>query len=322
MRLMLSPSSLLIVVSLCSAAARALTCFAPDGRDLKETEAYAKSKQEPHSCSTQGIGACCVQGQTCGDDNLCRGENNVTTREYCMDRTWPDSCSQLCLEPKWGGAGIQLTVCEENVYCCGPNNQTCCEKGEGTRLDPSNGRVLAIGTSSLPPLATSTPSVPPSPGITEGSNGTAGAGEGRGAGGGKGGTGGGKKGGGGGGGGGGGSNISAGAGAGIGIGSVAGLVLFGLLGWFYIRERRKRKALESGRAPLPASSRASAEMAGYPSKSTAQYQPTPQFEPPAREMDGTRPVREIDGAPMVYEVGDTSPRAELGGDVYSSQKRR
>ena len=54
-------------------------------------------------------------------------------------------------------AGVVLTPCDNTgeKFCCGPSS-SCCEHGNYTQIDKNTGRVVAIGTSTVPFTSTAT----------------------------------------------------------------------------------------------------------------------------------------------------------------------
>ncbi|KAL8719736.1 MAG: hypothetical protein Q9225_003280 [Loekoesia sp. 1 TL-2023] len=139
-------------------------------------------------------------------------------------------------------AGTTLTKCNDGSYCCGvgPDATDCCDNGQGTMVNKSNGQIILSGqiTKSIAPATqTPLPSVihtsssrssaitsivtaggvttspsSPSPSVSSSSS----------------------------------SGLSGGAKAGIAIGCVAGAALVGGLLFLLYRERQKRKAMEGG----------------------------------------------------------------------------
>lgn len=55
------------------------------------------------------------------------------------------------LDAEFEAAGVVLTPCDDTgeKFCCGPSS-SCCENGNYTQIDKNTGRVVAIGTSTLP----------------------------------------------------------------------------------------------------------------------------------------------------------------------------
>ncbi|KAK2760375.1 hypothetical protein FQN54_002445 [Arachnomyces sp. PD_36] len=269
------------------ATAQASYCYAHDGVEIQNSEYY---DGDALSSCREGPSTCCLPGESCGEDLLCHSSDGLITRQYCTDPTWPSKfCSALC--PEFNAAGVELTKCEEDVYCCGPDNKECCKKGEGIRID-KKGQIIAVGTSTVPvtsTTATSTTSSSTSSTKTEEStpthpigvpsdeesagytpNGTD-TGEEE-------------------------SGLSAGAGAGIGVGCAVALGIIGGLIWFLLRERKKRRALESEmRSPGPM---------GYSTqdrKGDGYYQPSMQEAPQARSSHSTQ-VHEAHSEPAVAEL--------------------
>ncbi|KAL8685073.1 MAG: hypothetical protein Q9218_007991, partial [Villophora microphyllina] len=173
---------------------------------------------------------CCFAGETCAADLLCHKADGTVRRQYCTDPTWTtDQCSPLC--PDWDKAGTILTICDDNSYCCGYQNNDCCNEGAGIKIDPKNGRILAKGqiTSSVAAASstsktstlsstgsatagpvTTSPTLP-SPTSTPSSSG-----------------------------------LSSGAKAGIAIGCIAGAALVAGLLFLLFRERRRSRVLKEG----------------------------------------------------------------------------
>ncbi|KAI4149221.1 MAG: hypothetical protein L6R39_002554 [Caloplaca ligustica] len=144
-------------------------------------------------------------------------------------------------EQDFDAAGTVLTQCDDGSYCCGVDSTDCCDKGEGTKINKSNGQLLVDGqittsiaaasttASTNSPSAThatsstssSSPSTVTTGGVTtfpsrSSANTTSSS-----------------------------SSLSSGAKAGIAIGVIAGLALIAGLLYLLFRERRKRRALQS-----------------------------------------------------------------------------
>ncbi|KAI4187982.1 MAG: hypothetical protein L6R41_002447 [Letrouitia leprolyta] len=150
-----------------------------------------------------------------------------------------------CYSPNhYDEAGTILTECDDGSYCCGYQATECCDNGGGTQINKSNGQIVIGGqiSKSIAPAASTTASpsategtsssarftivssVPaggattsqplPSPSVASSSD----------------------------------SGLSGGAKAGIAIGAVAAVALIAGLGFLLFRERRKRRALQSGSA--------------------------------------------------------------------------
>lgn len=73
------------------------------------------------------------------------------------------------MDTDFEAAGVVLTPCDDSgtKFCCGPSS-SCCEDGSYTQIDKNTGKVIAIGTSTLPSstaTATSTSSSSSSTGV-------------------------------------------------------------------------------------------------------------------------------------------------------------
>ena len=57
----------------------------------------------------------------------------------------------------YAAAGITLTPCDDSgtKFCCGPSS-SCCEDGSYTQINKLTGKVVAIGTSTIPSSSTAT----------------------------------------------------------------------------------------------------------------------------------------------------------------------
>ncbi|KAF2117019.1 hypothetical protein BDV96DRAFT_597966 [Lophiotrema nucula] len=102
------------------------------------------------SCGN-GTNNCCLHGQECGSNLLCKDPNGDTSRQYCADRYW-SQCSTLCSE--YDTAGTYLTVCGNNIFCCTSSNDTCCDNGTGYFVHPDSGIVQPASEGSTTALAT------------------------------------------------------------------------------------------------------------------------------------------------------------------------
>ncbi|KAF2638926.1 hypothetical protein P280DRAFT_470941 [Massarina eburnea CBS 473.64] len=135
-------------------------CYSHDGIHAKGS--IYNGGPELVSCGN-GTSNCCLDEQSCGSNLLCKNVNATGyvryTREYCENKSW-NECSSLCygtyillsiyiLEGTDQmlflligniNAGVSLTDCGNNVFCCG-----ACDCSNDTlkwSVDPKNGAVV------------------------------------------------------------------------------------------------------------------------------------------------------------------------------------
>ncbi|KAH7138476.1 hypothetical protein B0J11DRAFT_16333 [Dendryphion nanum] len=128
-------------------------CYAYDGVFALNSKYY--TGQELVSCGN-GTNNCCLKDEKCGTNLLCVNPKGGVTRQYCANKDW-SQCSTMCvnLNPN---AGLDLTDCGRNVYCCGSGNFDCCRANRGFYVDPNNGnvRIAASGEFSISTAASPT----------------------------------------------------------------------------------------------------------------------------------------------------------------------
>lgn len=285
-------------------------------------------KTELVSCG-QGTNNCCLRGEQCGTNLLCKSIDGPNggwlKRQYCADIYW-EGCSKaapgkllymqikqyrpndLRWSTEYQDGGVVLNNCLNNVFTLQYRN--CSGEGAGPFffVDPTNGDVTSMSTSSgttatasywsintaealasqsaasvsasLAALSTSSSaqSTPTATASTRASAASASptasqtpspSG---------------------------GSGLSAGAGAGIGIGAAAAIALIAGLGWFWRRERKKRLALQGQSQAAYAPQTSELAYSPHPNTDThkivyAQHQEPVQYAP--QELDHGRPRNEV-----------------------------
>lgn len=119
------------------------------------------------ACNGTGVSMCCQlgasddNGDVCGSGStfgLCGVTGSELTRESCTDPTWKDpACLKLCVTGAGAHNGSAITTCDDGSYCCGQNNSSCCDAGQGLFIVKNQ---LATG---LPTVTASISTVTPSP---------------------------------------------------------------------------------------------------------------------------------------------------------------
>ncbi|KAH8701414.1 hypothetical protein GQ44DRAFT_53918 [Phaeosphaeriaceae sp. PMI808] len=245
-------------------------CYSHDGILARNSKYY--TGPELVSCGN-GTNNCCLAGEKCGTNLLCsRGTANA--RQYCADKNWV-GCSTMC--PGNDAAGVSLKECpgNSNVYCCGTCDCTknlfyvhpftgevssvaeapskaATDKPTWWAVDSTailagstsiarasssiasaavssaasltvSGSALSTGSSGMTMSFSAPTTTSPPAGATSNTGDNNAPAPSRG--------------------------LSAGASAGIGVGCTLGAVALGVLGWLFVRERRKRKALQTPAGP-------------------------------------------------------------------------
>jgi len=223
------------------------------GQDILATQCYYKSDNTKHT-STGGpcgvvtpngnFSSCCAIGDTCLADGLCHYTHpkpaapNVVTGYYvggCTDSTLSStacnpSCSDLDL------TDIVYNQTTKTWACCGTTNGIvhCGTPTLETFKAPAPSALSATYTvpSTVATGPASSSSVSSSSSSTATGTGAAGSGNGNGNN--------------------GSGGLSTGAQAGIGVGcAIAGLAMLGLLGWLFLRRRRRHTAQGAAYGPAP-----------------------------------------------------------------------
>ncbi|KAJ4371496.1 hypothetical protein N0V83_004714 [Neocucurbitaria cava] len=209
----------------------------------------------------RGTNNCCLWKEKCGTNGLCIDKSGNFKRQYCFDKNWKN-CSSLApvghLQSnsnfdtiEYDKSGLVVYQCQTNVFCYG-NSDCCSTNAKQYFVDPTNGDVsdatsvssgaspsatanptwwavdsIAVlrATSTLSNLPTSIPTIgsmtatssPTDDSST--SRPTSSSSESKG--------------------------LSAGAGVGIGIAALAGAEALAALIWLLLRERKKRRVLQS-----------------------------------------------------------------------------
>ncbi|CZR66647.1 uncharacterized protein PAC_16548 [Phialocephala subalpina] len=101
-------------------------------------------------------------GDACGSGNtfgLCGITGTQLWRESCTDQTWESPyCLKLCTTGAGATGDVEITACDDGSYCCGQNNATCCDAGEGLFIVNNQVSLTKSTSSSSSSSSTSTSS--------------------------------------------------------------------------------------------------------------------------------------------------------------------
>ncbi|KAL8835106.1 MAG: hypothetical protein Q9176_007100 [Flavoplaca citrina] len=265
-------------------------CFLPNSTDRN---ALGLDRYRPSGVGSalDGFSMCCrLVGVDSPDvprpDGLCTSGTRVW-RESCTDPTWASpSCIKLCVNgtdenglPMKDNDEI-ITPCADQSYCCGSNNNECCDQGQGvwvkdglpTRTNPNSteSTQTEVAISGVPNQNTTPVSPGPTPSPTES------------------------------------HGLTGGAIAGIVIGCLLGLMTLGLAFWCFAR-RKRRRTVEGRHNDTTGAQPVTGWEDGKEQKRT-EYK--------VAELRGTAPaIHEMDaGAPPMPEL-HAKERSELAGST-------
>jgi len=97
----------------------------------------------PCNTNTSVDSMCCNEpnGDRCTPEGICLSGSNGYWRDMCTDQTWlAPECVTLC--PTIDNPA--LTRCADDTWCCGQDNSTCCNSGEGVKLSATRAGTVAL----------------------------------------------------------------------------------------------------------------------------------------------------------------------------------
>jgi hypothetical protein len=104
-------------------------CFYPNG----------KSSADGVPCGEGDAMMCCPDKWQCLDNGLCHYEPDNTWGRYsCTDKSWGDSCPQICNREESEIGNEAVLQCSDGTWCCDENHperlggKSCCEAGDGS----------------------------------------------------------------------------------------------------------------------------------------------------------------------------------------------
>ncbi|KAF2668580.1 hypothetical protein BT63DRAFT_440727 [Microthyrium microscopicum] len=87
--------------------------------------------------STANVTTCCSSSALCATNLFCIDQSNNKVSGSCTEKSWGTNPTESCpCPPVYGSDGSldlqsTFTKCQDGSYCCGKNNQACCNQAQG-----------------------------------------------------------------------------------------------------------------------------------------------------------------------------------------------